>query len=141
MMVPKTSGSSRSQGRYPPLPPRWGVLAAVCTSPLYILFVYLGDPGRGRAAWISAAIVFVVVRKFWALRRRVWFWLTVTTIALCHVPLVLLIRWGNQSLSYVALLPAAFLDYAIAYKIIRLVEKVIERNGSPEAGVRSNPRG
>jgi len=119
-------GTYRRQEIYP-ITRKWGLLAGICTSPLFILFAYFGDPGRGRAAWISAGIVFVLIRAFWGLKKRVWFWLTVTMIVCLHVPLTLLIPWGDQPLSYVALLPVGLLDFAIAYGIIRLVEGVMNR--------------
>ena len=56
-----------------PITRNWGLLAGICTSPLFLLFVYLGDPGKGRAAWISGGIIFVVIRAFWGLRKRIWF--------------------------------------------------------------------
>lgn len=114
----------RKQEIYP-ITRKWGFLAGICTSPLFILFAYLGDPGRGRAAWISGGIIFVVIRAFWGLRKRIWFWLTVAIIAIFHIPLILFILWGNQPLSYVALLPVGLLDFAIAYGAIRLVEKAM----------------
>src|SRR5690349_15934768 len=95
----------------PPMTRTWGVIIGICTAPIFILFVYLGNPARGRAAWVSAGIIFAVVRFFWSLRKQTWFWFTIVIIALLHIPLVLLIPWGGQSLSYVALLPIGFLDF------------------------------
>src|ERR1035438_8195495 len=89
--------------------------------------IYLGDPGRGRAAWLSAGAIAVAVRFLWDLRERVWFWVTIAIIVLLHVPLILLIPWPSEQLSYVALLPVGFLDFAFAYGIIRLIENMIER--------------
>ena len=127
-MAATMDGSYRKQAICP-ITRKWGFLAGVCTSPVFILFAYLGDPARGRAAWISAGIVFVIIRAFWGLRKRLWFWTTVTMIAFLHVPLILFIPWGNQPLSYVALLPVGLSDFGASYGIIRLMEKVIERNG------------
>jgi hypothetical protein len=123
--VEKMTGRYRKQ-EMNSITSRWGLLAGICTSPLFILFAYFGDAGRGRAAWIGAAIVFVIVRGFWGLRARAWFWLTVAIIALFHVPLVLFIPWGNQPLTYVALLPVGLLDFAIDYEVIRLAERAFE---------------
>ena len=109
---------------------KWAIWAAICTSPLFFLFAYFGDSGRGQAAWVSAISLVTAARFLWDLRTRVWFWLTITTIALLHVPLIAFIPWPLKQLSYVALLPAGFLDFAIAYGIIRLLEHRVERKGS-----------
>src|SRR5258708_23085573 len=101
----------------------WAIWAAICTLPIYILFVYLGDSGRGRAAWISVGMIALAARLLWDLKNRVWFWVTLAIIALLHVLMILLIPWGAQNLSYVALLPVGLLDLGITYGIIRLVEK------------------
>ncbi len=105
----------------------WALLVLICTLPIYILFVYLGDSGRGRAAWVSTGVITFAARLLWDLKTRVWFWVTLAIIALLHVPMILLIPWGDQNLSYVALLPAGLLALGIAYGIIRLVENTIER--------------
>ncbi len=52
----------------------WALLAGVCVSPLFFLFAYFGDPGRGRAAFVCATGIAVATRFLWDLRRRVWFW-------------------------------------------------------------------
>lgn len=106
---------------------KWALFAAVCTSPLFIVFAYFDDPGRGQAAWVCAISITVAARFLWDLRARVWFWMTIAIIVLIHVPLIALIPWPDEQLSYVALLPAGFLDFLVAYGIIRLVESIIEK--------------
>lgn len=113
----------------------WALLAGICTSPVYILFVYLGDSGRGRAAWVSAGMIALAARLVWDLKRRAWFWVTIAIIAILHIPVILLIPWGRETLSYVALLPLGLLDLGINYGIIRLVENTIEKN-DPEPSLR-----
>ena len=84
-------GENRDEQSINSVTRKWGLLAGICTSPLFVLFAYLGDPRRGRAAWISGGIMFVVIRAFWASKKRIWFWLTVTIIAFFHV---FFIPWG-----------------------------------------------
>jgi hypothetical protein len=116
-----------------PVTRKFGLLAGICTSPFFIIFAYFGDSERGSTAWFSAIVISVAIRMFWALRKRVWFWITITLIALVHVPLTLFVSWPfKPQLTFVALLPVGLLDLAIVYGIIRLVENVIERNGSPQ---------
>jgi len=104
---------------------KFGFLAAMCTSPIFIVSAYLGDPERGTTAWFSAMMVLIVIRLFSGLRKRVWFWITITIVTLLHVLLIFFVPWPFKHLSFVALLPVGLLDLAIAYGIIRLVEKAI----------------
>lgn len=82
------------------------------------------------AAAVSAGMTAVAVRYFWDLRKRTWFWVTIASIVLLHVPLILLIRWPSKQWSYVQLLPIGLLDFGIAYGIIRLAEKVFGPAGA-----------
>jgi hypothetical protein len=107
---------------------KWGLLCALLTSPLFLLFAYLGDPARGRAAWVSAIAVILAAKFFWDLRGRIWFWVTLGALVCLHVPLLLFVRWPSQHLSYAALLPECLADFAIAWGIIKLVENVIEKS-------------
>jgi hypothetical protein len=67
---------------------KFGFLAAMCTSPIFIVSAYLGDPERGTTAWFSAMMVLIVIRLFSGLRKRVWFWITITIVTLLHVLLI-----------------------------------------------------
>ncbi len=116
---------------------KFGLVAGICTAPLFIVFAYFGEPERGFTAWACAGVILITIRLFWGLRSRVWFWVTITIIAFLHVPLILFVPWPFKQLSYVALLPVGFLDFALAYGIIRLVENVIERNEASDTGVSS----
>ena len=116
-------GESSRRQEITPVTRKFGLLAAICTSPLFIVSAYLGDPGRGQAAWVSAGGIAIAARFLWDLKNRVWYWMTLAVIVLLHVPMIMLIPWPFRQLSYIALLPAGLLDFAIAYGIIRLVEK------------------
>lgn len=111
----------REQEFYP-VTSKWGLLAAIFSSPLFFLFAYLGEPGRGRAAMFTGILVFVIARLFWSQRKRVWFWLTIISLALLHVPPVLLISWSNKSRSAVALMPIGLLDFVVMFAVIKFVE-------------------
>jgi hypothetical protein len=102
------------------------ILLALCASPFYFLFLCLGDPGRGRAAAICAFVILLCARIFWSLRTHVLFWVALTIVTLCHIPLILLIGWGNKNYPGIALLPLAFLDFCVAYGTLKLVEKITE---------------
>jgi len=69
---------------------------------------------------------------YWDLRKRVWFWATITILVLLHVPLVLFVPWSNTDYPGVVLLPIGLLDLAIVYGCIKLVEKVMNKSSKSE---------
>jgi hypothetical protein len=94
---------------------------------LFIFFAYFGDARRGATAWFSGIVAFVAVRMFWGLRRLMWFWTTIAVILVYHILLIVLLPWPFEQLSYIQLLPLGFLDLGLAYGIIRLAEKLMDR--------------
>jgi hypothetical protein len=49
---------------------------------------------------------------------------------LLQVPIVLLIPWNNRNLTGISLLPVAVLDYGLVYGCVKLVEKMMSRDGT-----------
>ena len=105
------------------------ILIALCASPLFFIFAYLGDQGKGRTAAICGFVILLCTRIFWSLRRSILFWFTLTIITLCHIPLVLLIPWTSREYPGIVLLPLALPDFAIIYGAFKLVEKITKKNG------------
>ncbi len=111
----------------------WAALVIISIGPLFFLVAHFSDEGRAIAASLSAATVAVIVRYFWDLRKRIWFWITVAIIAFLHILLVVFLplpdkQWNYLHWNYVQMLPFGLLDFAIAYGIIRLAEKVVDRS-------------
>jgi hypothetical protein len=103
---------------------------------LFFVFVYLGDPGRGRAAGVGAAIIAVCAKMFSDLRQSIWFWLALTSMTLFNAALVLLIPWSSKEYPGIVLLPVALPDFALAYGVFRLAQKmsdIARRNERSEA--------
>ena len=119
----KMMGESKRKQEVYPVTRKFGLVAAICTAPIFIVFAYCGDPDRGFTAWLSSLVILVAIRMFWGLKKRAWFWITITIIALLHAILVFCVPWPFKQVSYVALLPVALPDLAIVYGIIRLVER------------------
>jgi len=129
----KLMGENKHKQSRDSITKKWAILLVICTTPIYILFLYLGDPGRGQAATVSAMMIAIAARFFWDLRNCVWFWMTITIIALLHVPFILLIAWPFKQLTYIAALPFGLADFGIAYGIIQLAENVVERNSKEKS--------
>jgi hypothetical protein len=117
------------------LTPLWALIAVLCASPLFFLFALLGDPGKGRAAMLSAAVVIIAIRSLWDLRHYLWFWTTISIIAGLHVPLVLFTRWPQGGYPGFALWLPVVLDFALIYGFLKIVERIMRRTvigNSPE---------
>lgn len=113
---------------------QWALLmVGVCVAPVYFLVAHFADGGRAFVASCSAGMIAVTVRYFWDLRRRIWFWITMTVIGFLHVLLVVFLpspakQWNYVHWNYVQMLPFGLLDFGIAYAIIRLVESVVRKS-------------
>lgn len=105
-----------------------GYLILLCSLPILIVFAILGKIWIGFGAWICSGLVILVVRTRWDLRMHVWFWITIVFAELIQTPIVLLIPWNDQSLTWITFLPAAVLDYYLVYGCVRLVEKMLVRS-------------
>ena len=119
--APNRSFDSMSKG--------WLLVMAIIVATVCFFVARFADDGETLVASCSAGMIVVVVGYFWVLRKRVWFWITVTFIAFLHVLFVVLLpppakQWNYVHWNYVQMLPFGLLDFAIAYDIIRLVENV-----------------
>jgi hypothetical protein len=54
---------------------KWSVIAFLFSLPVAIAVSHFVDPGRGRAAGISPAVMILAMRAFWYLKQRAWFWM------------------------------------------------------------------
>jgi len=107
---------------------RWGLLAGLLSLPLAIVVSHFADPGRGRAAGISLALMIGGVRAFWHLRRHAWFWMAIAALTIIHVVLIAVVPWTNRSFPAPELGPVCIADFAAIFGFIKLVEKVMSRD-------------
>ena len=98
----------------------WAMLIA---SPVFIVFAVLGKLDEGIGVWICTGIVMGSAIIWWDLRRSGWFWMTILFACLLQVPFILFVPWGNKYMSFVSLLPFGFVDFAIVYLCMGLIEK------------------
>ena len=100
-------------------------LVLICSLPILIVLAILGKVWLGFGAWTCSALVILVVRIRWDLRRHIWFWATIIFAEMLQIPIVLLMPWSNSSLTWFSFLPVAVLDYGIIYGCVRRVEKMM----------------
>ena len=106
---------------------KWAFIALLLSLPLSIAVSHFVDPGRGRAAGVSLALMILAVRAFWYLRRQAWFWMAVTALTVIHVVLIVMVPWTNKSFPAPALWPVGIADFAAICGFIKLVEKAMSR--------------
>lgn len=107
---------------------KWGFIALLLSLPVVIFVSHFVDPGRGRAAGVSLALMILAIRAFWYLRQRAWFWLTIAALMIIHVILIVVIPWTNKSIPAPALWPIGIVDFAAICGFVKLVEKVMGRS-------------
>jgi hypothetical protein len=106
---------------------KWLLIVTLCLIPLFFLFAFFGDPGRGRAAVICAGVLMTAVRANWSCRKYAWFWATAAVLIALHVFLIVRIPWTDKSYPGYTLLPFAALDYGIVYGSFKLAEKLMKK--------------
>jgi hypothetical protein len=106
---------------------KWAFIAILLSLPVAIVVSHFVDPGRGRAAGVSLALMIGAVRAFWYLRRHAWFWMSVATLTIIHVVLIVVVPWTNKSFPAPALWPVGIADFAAICGLIKLIEKGMSR--------------
>jgi hypothetical protein len=114
---------------------KWGFLAALLSFPVAIAVSHFVDPGRGRAAGVSLALMILAVRAFWYLRRQTWFWVTVAALTVSHVVLIVFVPWTNRSFPASELWLVGIADFAAICGLIKLAEKLVSQSD----GVSTDP--
>ena len=105
----------------------FGVVIGLSVLPLLFLFAILGNAALGRAAALSTAVILVVIRLTWDLRKHHWFWATLICIVGLHIVVLGLVRWSEKSYPGFALVPVGIADFCLAYGLIKVVEKLVQQ--------------
>jgi hypothetical protein len=72
-----------------------------------------------------AVLGFAIAVK-WKLRRRVWFWITMTIIVALHVLMILYVPWTTQWMPAMAIAGIFSADLCVMFVILAVVESVME---------------
>jgi hypothetical protein len=99
------------------------LLCFACTCPI-CLSRQVGD-GYRRVDMHRAG--FIGCKNLLGLEESPWFWVCIVFSVAVQAPFILLVPWGNRSLSGISLLPVAVVDYGILYGCMKLVEKAAKR--------------
>ncbi len=118
--------------------PWWGLLCiGIGSLPIYWLFDHSGRLDLALPTLNCILVLGFLVALKWKLRRCVWFWIIMTTIALLHVPLLLFVPWTTK---WVPALAIAFIDSADFCVILSILSVVGKFMGEPTATDSKHPR-
>lgn len=113
----------------------FALAAMAVAAPLVPLLGYLGRPELERPAFFATATIAVAVEVCRELRGRLWFWVTMTAIAACHVLLVMLLPWRPGWVPAPFILLLCVVDFALILAIVGFIEKrrvrAAGQSGSP----------
>jgi len=97
------------------------------TSPIILVFAYLGEFEQGLGVWACAGIVVHLVRVHWDMKKNRWFWMAIMLAILLQIPFVVFVPWSDRYMSMVSLLPFGILDYFIVDRCLEQADKLTKR--------------
>lgn len=114
--------------------PWWGVLCVVFgTVLLALLFVFFGKFNLARPSLLSVAMVALAIGMRWTLRRHVWFWITMTFLAVLHLPLIFLfVPWTTKWIPAILIAPFGIADLYLMLWVLAVVGKFMEGKKTTE---------
>jgi hypothetical protein len=109
--------------------PWWG---GVCiffgTIFLALLFLYFGRLNLARPTFVSVAMIVLAIVMRWKLNHHIWFWITMTFLAVLHVPLILFVPWTTKWIPAVLIAPIGIADL---YAMLWILSRVQKSMGAP----------
>jgi uncharacterized membrane protein YjgN (DUF898 family) len=93
------------------------------------LFDHFGRFDLARPVLVSIIMLGIAVALKWELRRRVWFWITMTVMAGLHFALILWVTWSTAWVPAVVLTPIGLVDLFVILAVLAFVEKRVDAKG------------
>jgi hypothetical protein len=90
-------------------------------------FIYFGRFDLARPSLISIGMVTLSIAMRWKLRHHVWFWITMISLAVLHLPLILFLPWTTRWIPAVVIAPIGVADLYAMLWVISAVGKFMER--------------
>jgi hypothetical protein len=107
--------------------PWWGVMCWMGASGLIIgLLLALGRFDLALPTLSCVGTVLFTIICEWKLRRHLWFWITMSSIAALHVPLILFVPWTTKWVPALAVAAISSLDFCVMLTILSVVRKFME---------------
>jgi len=110
----------------------WVFLSVLATSPICVIFLYLGKPGSARAGWILSVVIVLAAKVRWELHDRVWFWPTIILISLVHLYALIAVTWTSKWIPAALIFPFCAVDGIAILWIFQLIEKLTSSQTAKE---------
>ncbi len=106
--------------------PVWGyILIPVGAFLLFALFDHFGKLALARPTVFSVSTIIIAVAMRWRLKGRVWFWITMASLAALHAPLILFVPWTAKWIPVLVIIPIGIADLYAMLWVVSVVEKVM----------------
>jgi len=92
-----------------------------------LLFFHFGKLALARPTIFSVIMIVTAIAMKRELRRRVWFWITITIIMVLHVLLILFVPWTTDWVPAIVMIPFGIADLYAMLAILSGVGKFVER--------------
>jgi hypothetical protein len=113
--------------------PWWGVLSGMAGClPITLLLDHLGRFDLALPTLVSIGMLGVAMAIKWNLRRRLWFWITMTVIVALHVALILSVPWTTKWVPAIVIIPFGIADLYVMLWILSVVGKFLARPKTSE---------
>jgi hypothetical protein len=105
----------------------WGLLCVMIGAmPLFWLFDHFGRLDLGMPTLVSTAMLGFAIAVKWKLRRRAWFWITMTVIAAFQILLILFVPWPTKWVPAAVFAGLGSVELYGVLAILDVVEKFLE---------------
>jgi hypothetical protein len=106
----------------------------LCAFPLIIPFAILGRFEQGMGASCCLAMVLIVARFNWELRKHISFWIAIAVLLLMQLPIVVYVPWStNRLFNGRGLTPFALIDCLIGFGLMKLAKMAMKKKESNSA--------
>lgn len=102
-----------------------GLIIGALLVVVLVLVIYMAKQSMRLTLLIILPATIITIRIYWKSRKRIWFWAVIVLMLGLHVPVVFVVRWPEQWVPPIGLVPMALADCLIIAGGVHLVEKFI----------------
>jgi hypothetical protein len=107
--------------------PWWGIVSAIIVGlPLLWLFDHAGRFNLFLPTFNSVAVLAFAIAVKKNLTRHVWFWVTMSVLAVLHIPLILFVPWTTKWVPAIAIAALDSGDLIVILSIVSVIGKFME---------------
>ena len=110
-----------------------GLKILAILAPIFFVFAYFDKAEMGFTFILALGMILLAVKIHWRSRRHFWFWGTIGSVAILHVPLLFFVRWPVGNLPTIAYsLPLGIADFLVVLGALGLAERLFGKDSLSE---------